>query len=230
MKKNEKDTIKEEELNDVQDGGLDSGADKAPVQDGDDASAAQETAEEVIELDGEQIKALLEKAEKADEYHNLLLRTRAEFDNFRKRTRSESAQMAKLANESLLSQILPVADNFERALSIGVAHENDEQTSGDMKSFIQGVRLTHKQLLDVMTRAGLERIETEPGAAFDPRLHEAMAMVETDEVGDGCILDEFLAGYTIGDRVVRAAAVRIAKAPAKEEAAADEDEKQADNV
>ena len=174
--------------------------------------AAEAEAEAAQTYGAGRIRELEEKAARADEYHDLLLRTRAEFDNFRKRIQRETAQTAKLASESLLSQLLPVADNFERALVIAVAHENDEQTSKDMKSFIQGVRLTHKQLLDVMSRSGLERIDT-AGAVFDPRFHEAMAVVETADMADGAIVDEFQAGYRLGDRIVRPAAVRIARAP-----------------
>lgn len=231
MEKKEKDIKENEETKEVQD---EYTCSNCTCGKDEEAPAAQDAAQEgeVIELSEEQIKELLEKAEKMQEYHDLLLRTRAEFDNFRKRTQRETAMVAKLANESLLTQILPVADNLERALLSAVAHENDAQTSEDMKSFIQGVRLTQKQLLDVMSRSGLERIETARGAVFNPRFHEAMAMVETDEVEDGCIVDEFQAGYTMGDRTVRAAAVRIAKAPvaAADAESAQKDETTADNA
>lgn len=176
------------------------------VDDGATQDAGQD-AQDVKEPQENEYKA------KADEYHDLLLRTRAEFENYRKRTLRESAQKMKYANENLLMDILQVVDNFERALMSAQSLEENCKEQGEVVGFVQGIRLTYKQLLDFLSRNGVERIQTQD-AGFDPHFHEAVDFVETDEVEEDMIVACLQTGYMIADRVLRPACVRVAKQPA----------------
>lgn len=129
-----------------------------------------------------------------------LLRTRADFDNFRKRTAREKSQTFDTAYAELMGHLLPVIDNLERAL-------RSETPSGD--SFRQGIGLIYQQLMDTLTRDGLSPIET-GGADFDPNLHEAVEMVDLPGWSQGRIIEELQKGYMMKSRLLRPALVRVA--------------------
>ena len=137
-----------------------------------------------------------------DEYHDQLLRTRAEFDNYRKRTARERRELINYASEDLLGDLLPVVDDLERALAAD-AQESD--------AYRRGVEIIHKQLLDVMTKRGIAPIEA-LGADFDPTLHQAVAHEPSETHRDGEVIEELRRGYTLHDRLLRASMVRVAKA------------------
>ena len=152
------------------------------------------------------LKEHLEAAEKrADEEHDRFLRTLAEFDNFRKRSREEFQQVSQFAIEDLVIRLLPVLDNFERAIKTAEEIKDYDALHG-------GVILILRQLRDVLTKEGITPIEAQ-GKQFDPNLHEAVMRVDTDECPDGMIIEEFQPGYTLGDKVIRPSMVKVAKHP-----------------
>lgn len=134
-----------------------------------------------------------------------LLRTAADFDNFRKRTRREMADAERRAREDFLRDLLPVFDNLERA----TAHA---ETATDVRALADGIGLVMRQFIDTLTKLGVERVAAK-GQPFDPSLHEAIQQVETSEVPPGTVASEIQAGYRMGDRLVRPALVVVAKPP-----------------
>ena len=134
-----------------------------------------------------------------DNKNDLLLRTAAEFDNFKKRTERERASVAEYAKASIIKQLLPVFDNVDRA----------ESCDKDSAEYAKGIEMIVKQLNEVVTNLGI--IETGAvGDIFDPALHEAVMHVEDETVGENTITQVFQKGYRIGDTVIRAAMVQVA--------------------
>jgi molecular chaperone GrpE len=164
----------------------------------------EEPPEEVEETD------LIEELEKAQaqaaEYLDGWQRTQAEFSNYKKRQEAERAQMVMLASATLLRKLLPVADDFERAL---------ETMPSDLghNTWIEGIMLIKHKLDGVFESEGVKPIEAEE-QAFDPRYHEAVTYEEAAGYEDGQIIGELQRGYTLGERVLRPALVRVAKSPA----------------
>jgi molecular chaperone GrpE len=134
-----------------------------------------------------------------------LLRTAADFDNFRKRTRREVDDARVRGREELLKELLPVFDNLERA----VVHAEQAQ---DAKAVAEGVRMVLKQFLDTLGRVGIRRIQAQ-GQPFDPSLHEAIQQLETKDQPAGTVVAEVQPGYAMGDRLVRPSMVVVAKPP-----------------
>lgn len=138
-----------------------------------------------------------------DEYHDLLLRTRAEFDNYRKRVERERLEMTETAAFNLLRKLLPVVDDLERAL----AAPADAIGSGE--AYRRGVELIHRQLLEFLQQHGVAPIEA-LGADFDPHLHQAVAHEPVPGHRDGEIVEEYRRGYTVGSRLLRPSMVKVA--------------------
>ncbi|HEX6836221.1 MAG TPA: nucleotide exchange factor GrpE [Polyangia bacterium] len=162
------------------------------------ADPAEPTLEQQIEQ--------LEKLEKDKrELHDRLLRTAAEFENFKKRTKKEAEEASTRGREQLLKELLPAIDNLERALKHAPA--------GDPLAV--GVQQTEKQLLQALEKFGVVRFAS-VGKPFDPSLHDAIQQVETAEHPPGTVAQEFASGYMIGQRLLRPAMVAVAKAPAGE--------------
>lgn len=136
-----------------------------------------------------------------------LLRTAADFDNYRKRSRREVDDAHKKGSEEMLRTLLPVFDNLERA----VLHA---EQANDSKAIAEGVRMVLKQFTDAIGKVGIKRVAG-VGTAFDPLVHEAIQQVETVEHPAGTIVAEVQPGYTLGDRLLRAAMVVVARPPAK---------------
>jgi molecular chaperone GrpE len=138
--------------------------------------------------------------------YDQLLRRQAEFENFRKRFDRERAEIYQRTRAEVLLELLPVLDNFERALM-------SLETSGDdAEALHQGVALIHKQLKDAVTKMGLQPVES-IGKSFDPNLHEAITVEPTDEHEENTIIEEFQRGYKLGDRLLRPARVKVAGTP-----------------
>ncbi len=159
-------------------------------------------------LTPEQLKELQARAAKADENWDRLLRTTADFENFKKRAAREKIEAAQYATASVLSKVLPVLDNFEMALAAA-------QTAPDAKaSALQsGVAMIQSQLKSVLTESGLEEIEA-AGKLFDPMFHEAVSQVETLEVPEDHVAQQLRKGYKLKERLLRPATVVVAKKPA----------------
>jgi molecular chaperone GrpE len=164
-------------------------------------SAAEKPAD-IKQLEAE-LQILREELSKKDNCQDMLLRLQADFDNFRKRSAKERQEFIKYANEALIFELVGMLDNFER--SIKAADQKQ-----DFKLLHQGVDMISKQLHKLLEEKGLRRIGSQ-GEKFDPSRHEAIEAVETDEVEDGCILEEFQPGYMLNDRVIRPAMVKVAK-------------------
>ncbi|HMJ56634.1 MAG TPA: nucleotide exchange factor GrpE [Polyangiaceae bacterium] len=173
------------------------GGDEARAQ---PAAAKQGAGDEPGEKAGTPLEeALAEVARIRDQ----LLRTAADFDNFRKRTRRELDDAHKRGKEEFLRELLPVFDNLERA----AVHAGQ---ASDAKAVADGVGIVLKQFQDTLGKVGIKRIPA-VGVAFDPSLHEAIQQVETDDHPPGTIVAEVQPGYAMGDRLVRAAMVVVAK-------------------
>ena len=140
------------------------------------------------------------KAER-DALQDRLLRTAAEFDNYRKRIDRERREQSDAAAFSLLSEVLPVVDNLERAL---------QSPSGpEAAGFRAGVELILRQLVDLLRKRGVTPIEA-LGADFDPRIHQAVSQETSDAHRDGEVMEELQRGYMLGDRLLRPAMVKVA--------------------
>jgi molecular chaperone GrpE len=163
--------------------------------------------EEVEELDEvETLRGQLEEARnEAEEFLDGWRRTQAEFANYKKRQRSEEGRIRELANANLLRKLLPVLDDSERAIS------TMPEGIGKL-SWIQGILMVMRKLEVVLESEGVELIEAE-GETFDPHYHEAVTHEEMPGYEEGQIIGEVQRGYVLGDRVLRPALVRVAKAP-----------------
>jgi len=196
------------------DGELEKPSDEGTLVGGDAAAAAyRRQADEPVESretasrEGED-KPESEKpdAERIAELTDLLQRKVAEFDNYRKRVQREQQEFAGRATEALIEQLLPVLDSLELALNSG---------GGDADSYRRGVELIHKQLLELLSRHGVETIDA-VGAQFDPNFHEAIDHVPSADHPEGEIIGEIQRGYTLGGRVLRPSRVRVAGPPERE--------------
>jgi molecular chaperone GrpE len=171
------------------------------------APETAEAAPEIPALTPEQLADLQARAAKAEENWDRLVRTSADFDNFKKRATREKQDAIKYATESLLQKILPVLDNFEMALA---AAQNSSAAS--LQSLQDGVGMIHSQLKSTLTEAGLEEVDA-TGQPFDPNLHEAVSQQESAEVPEGVVLQQLRKGYKLRERLLRPATVVVAKAP-----------------
>ena len=156
----------------------------------------------------EQLTELKARAAKADENWERLLRTTADFDNFKKRAAREKQEAIKYANESLLQKLVLVLDNFDMALAAA------QQTGPDNGQSLQaGVSMICQQLKNALTESGLEELNA-IGQPFDPNFHEALSQQETSEVPEGQVVQQMRKGYKLRDRLLRPASVVVAKQPA----------------
>jgi len=133
------------------------------------------------------------------ELQDRMLRARAEFDNFRRRAERERSEYLQFASMDAVRSILPVLDDFERALQV--------ETSD--KEYARGVELIYNRLSEILRRSGLEPIET-AGKLFDPNIHEAVQRVETEDAEDQAILDVLQKGYNFKGKLLRPAWVKVA--------------------
>jgi molecular chaperone GrpE len=134
-----------------------------------------------------------------------LLRTAADYENFRKRSRREIDDAQKRGKEELLRELLPVFDNLERA----VLHAGQ---ASDFKAVAEGVGIVLKQFVDTLGKVGIRRVTT-VGSIFDPTQHEAIQQMESNEYPAGTVVAEVQPGYALGDRLLRAALVVVSKGP-----------------
>lgn len=153
--------------------------------------------EKILTLEAELIQA---KA-KANEHYEHLLRLQADFDNYRKRTQKEKAEIIKYASERIVGELLPVLDNFDRALSAA-------QVKPDFSAFSQGVEMILRQLQTALSKEGLKAIEA-VGQQFDPNLHDAVLRVESEEHPENTVVDELQKGYYLKEKVIRPSMVKV---------------------
>ena len=160
--------------------------------------------EENVEVQEDELSKI--KAE-LDEVNNRYLRTLAEFDNYRKRQAQERESLLKYGASETLKKLLPVLDNIERA-------RKSFETTEDKEMIIGGFEVIVKNLLDVLTKCGLEKIEA-VDKEFDPNFHEAVSQTPTDEKPENTVVSELQAGYKMGDVVLRPTYVTVAVKPSE---------------
>lgn len=174
---------------------LDAEHELPPAEDVDDGPASQRAAEPALDSETQKLKA------ERDTLLDRMARMQADFDNARKRAAREQQEYREYAVADAVKALLPVIDSFERALRAS-ANEKSE--------FRSGVELIYKQLQDALAKLGVQTIAA-AGQQFDPRFHEAIEMVDTDEAPDHQIVDELQRGYKLKDRMLRPAMVRVAR-------------------
>lgn len=157
--------------------------------------------EEETETDEVQEVNKVEENKEILELRNSLQRLQADFNNFRKRTEKEKADISTFANEKLICELLLVLDNFERALD-----SNDDKEA----EFYKGVSLIYKQIIDTLNKFGLETIESD-NEEFDPNFHHAVMQEEVEDVEPQKILETFQKGYKLKTRVIRPSMVKVSK-------------------
>jgi molecular chaperone GrpE len=173
-----------------------------------------EGAESLAHLDAatvtpEQFEELKSRAEKANENWERLVRTTADFDNFKKRAAREKQDAIRYANEALLEKLVPVLDNFDAALSAA-----QTSSANSAQSLQTGVAMIFQQLKKALTESGLEEVDAS-GQTFDPNFHEAVSQQESADVPEGAVLQQLRKGYKLRDRLLRPATVVVAKKPAQ---------------
>src|SRR5215510_13320196 len=164
-----------------------------PLTDAEEAPAASAATE----------SPLADLQRERDDYYDRLLRKTAEFDNYRKRVERERREHGDQAVNNLLQEVLSVVDDFDRALTV------DAGDSG--AAYRKGVELIHAKLYDLLKKYGVRPIDA-VGADFDPNLHQAVVQEESSGHRDGEVIAELRKGYMIGDRLLRPAMVKVAKA------------------
>lgn len=138
-----------------------------------------------------------------DKLKDQLLRMAADFDNYRKRARKDAEEAVRRGREDTVRELLPVADNLERAISASA-------TAKEISGVVEGVRMVHKLFLDSLERVGVARVPA-LGERFDPAVHEAIQQIETDDEQAGTVVAELVPGYRMGEKLIRAAMVAVAK-------------------
>jgi molecular chaperone GrpE len=164
----------------------------APQDNGGAAPVAQEGPHDTLALQKER-----------DDLYDRLLRKTAEFDNFRKRVERDRKDMIEWAAADVLSDMLAIADDFDRALAA--------EAPPEAQQFKAGLELIHRQLADVLKKRGVTPVEA-LGADFDPHLHQAVAYEEVAGAREGEVVGVMAKGYKLGDRLLRPALVKVAKA------------------
>lgn len=160
-----------------------------------EAAGEQETAEVNWEQEAAQWKA------QAEEHQNRMLRAMADMDNLRRRVRKEQEDLAKYASLKIVEELLPVLDNFERALAA-------DKESMTVESLLEGVNMVYRQMVQVFEKEGLSAIEAQ-GKPFDPHVHQAVMQTQNPEFDSGVVVAELQKGYMFKDRVVRPAMVQV---------------------
>lgn len=177
---------------------LDAGDGDARTASGADTAVIADPTAQLSAITAERDQLAAERADLHDRY----LRRQAEFENFRRRVERESAEFKQYAASEAIQAMLPVVDDFERAL---------KQESSD-KEYQRGMELIYQHMMDALKKLGLEPI-TAVGQSFDPYIHQAVERVETDEVDDHTVLKEHQRGYNFKGRLLRPAMVRVAVKP-----------------
>lgn len=151
----------------------------------------------------DQTKKELEKVTKEkDELYERYLRLQAEYENYSKRTQREKVAERKYKSQALASELLPALDNFERALQVDVTEET--------KSIVEGITMVYNQIKNALESEDVKEIES-VGKEFDPNLHHAVIQEENPDFDPNIVLEELQKGYTLHDRVIRAAMVKVNK-------------------
>ena len=159
----------------------------------------KEAAEKTAEPETEQPDELETLKKQVAELNDKLLRTAAEYDNFRRRSQKEKEAIYSDSKVEIIGKLLPVIDNFERASA----------AEADAENYKKGIEMTVKQLLDALTAMGVEAFGA-TGESFDPNIHNGVMHVDDESLGENVIADVFIKGYKMGNKVIRHASVKVA--------------------
>ena len=192
----EKDTVLEEDAEKVAED-----AAKEKVDEAKEAAADESADKKAPDAKDDAAKA---EAEKAAKVQQQFVRLQADFANYKKRTAAEKLQISEVVKMDVLTRILPVIDNFERALQVP-----QDKVTEDVKSFIDGYEMIYKQLLGVLEKEGVTKIDA-VGKPFDPNYHQAVMRVPSDEYDDDVVVEVLQEGYLLGDKTLRPAMVKVA--------------------
>jgi molecular chaperone GrpE len=164
-----------------------------------EATTAEPVAVEIVDDAGSELETLKATAE---EHYKRYLRTQADFDNFRRRSRTEKEEFAKYASQKLIEGLLPIVDNFERAVT--ASREQQE-----FESLAKGVEMIQRQLSQLLEAEGLQSIEA-VGQPFSPELHQAIMQVPAEEgAASGIVVEEIQKGYKLKEKVIRPSMVKV---------------------
>jgi len=169
---------------------------EAPPAEGEAGTEAPEEPKEEVTLAKEELEKLQAAVQEKEER---ILRLQADFENFRRRTAKEKEELSAVVTQGILKDMLPLLDNFERAMAA---------EAKDIDSFKQGVEMIFKQFGEVLVKNGLEHIEVE-GQKFDPNFHQAVMRVENPDLEDETIAQELQKGYMVKGRVIRPSMVQV---------------------
>jgi molecular chaperone GrpE len=142
-----------------------------------------------------------------DDYRDRLLRSIAEFDNYRKRIERERRELAEFVSFEILHDLLPLVDDLERALA--AAGQSGESSTQTVANYRAGIELIHRQLAELLRKRNVTPIEAK-GADFDPHVHQAVATEPSDSHRDNEVIEELRRGYRLGERLLRPAMVKVA--------------------
>lgn len=170
----------------------------------DDLANAAEAEAEAAKQEGAGSNELIEARAQRDDALQRLARVQADFANSRRRLEADSEMRLQYANSTLIKALLPVIDNFERALAV-------DTSTADTASVLKGLQLVHDQMLSVLAQQKVEIISPEEGSPFDPNMHEAVMQQESDKYTDPSVLQTLQRGYTLHGRTLRPASVIVSK-------------------
>lgn len=167
---------------------------------------------EPVAITREEYDALVQEAAQAKEKYLLAV---ADFENYKKRVQKEKEDIVCFANEKLIHELLPILDNLQRALTMNL-------DQAGVESVLEGVRLVNSQLHSILGACGLEPVEA-VGGPFDPKHHEAIGVLPSEEHDEGTVISELQKGYKLKGKILRPSMVNVARQPL------DNDDKQGDN-
>lgn len=162
----------------------------------------EQTIEDIVEPIEEENNELLNLKKENEALKDRVLRSQAEFENYKRRTESTRISERKYQAQEVVNDLLPVIDNFDRALESDVSEVNE--------GFLEGIQMVYNQLHAALEAAGVEKIET-TGQEFDPNLHHAVMQTEEAGIASNIVVEELQTGYLLKDRVIRPAMVRVNK-------------------
>lgn len=195
MNKDQNNTVQDTVNEDTMEHAVPETGEQPEVQEEELHTSNEVTEEDVHQVELEKLKnEVLEQQQRA-------LRAQADFDNFRRRTLKEKEELAKYASSKLITELLPVVDNFERALAA-------TEDTPEFESFSKGVSMIFRQLETVLGAEGLTAMNS-VGQPFNPEFHQAIMQVESDEYEEGIVVEEVQKGYMLKDKVLRPAMVKV---------------------
>nr|WP_246218172.1 nucleotide exchange factor GrpE [Litoribacterium kuwaitense] len=195
MKKDVVNEQETEELYDNTDEEMNEGVTIDNVSENETETTEQGAPEDILAVEIEALQKKLEETEQR------LLRVQADYDNYRRRTKNEAIAQEKYRAQSLVTDLLPVLDNFERALAV-------DSTSEEVANVLKGVDMVYQQMKQSLEKEGVTEIES-VGQQFDPNVHQAVMQVSEEGIASGEVVEELQKGYTLKDRVLRPSMVKV---------------------